>query len=305
MATLLALLSSGRKRGFTAGLLDEAVRGAAAVEGVEVVRAWLHGSAFRPCISCFACIRNDDHLCTLPDAMGGGGALWRQVTEANALLLVDPVHGWGISAGAHTFLERLYPGVWSGRFHGMPFASISCASNQGFQHHARDTFCKQAYQQGFVYVGGLAVHVAEYDQGRRDAHDLGRQLARAALTDADARRDWSDLDRNLAYEDSYWRMLEPYLANLTRQTMDYDQSYVACALAAGTFHRPEATALLRQAGDALRQALDHFHAGRRRQAVDALTRTSAFWTQATWKEFLEDEVIGVKPPDAYRPLPGH
>ena len=304
MANLLAILCSGRRKGFTAGLLDQAVHGAATVQGVDVVQAWLHASVFRPCISCFACIRNDDHACTLPDAMGGEGDLWRKIVQANALLLVDPVHGWGVSAGAHLLLERLYPGIWSGLFHGMPFASISCASNQGFQHHARDTFCKYSYQQGFLYVGGLAAHVAEYDQARRDAHDLGRRLAEAARTDAAGRQAWSDLQRNLAYEDTHWRMLEPYLANLTQQTMDLGQSYPARALSAGTFKRPEAVALLQQAADALRQALDHFHAGRRRDAIEAITRTSAFWTQATWKEFLEEEVIGAKQPDAYRPLPG-
>ena len=65
----------------------------------------------------------------------------------------------------------------------MPFASISCASNQGFQYRAMEDFCKISAAKSFRYVGGLPVHVAYFDEAKRAARSLGRKLAEAALVE--------------------------------------------------------------------------------------------------------------------------
>ena len=61
MATVLAVLCSGRKSGYTAGLLQAAAESAAKIDDVEVDLVRLHDYQFKPCTSCFACIRDEAH----------------------------------------------------------------------------------------------------------------------------------------------------------------------------------------------------------------------------------------------------
>ena len=85
MAKVLALLASGRTKGFTAGLLHSAMAGARSVDGVEVEFVHLHKYEIKPCASCFSCIRNEEHTCAQHDAMGRDGELMGKVKQA---------HGW-------------------------------------------------------------------------------------------------------------------------------------------------------------------------------------------------------------------
>lgn len=303
MATVLALLASARRNGYTASLLDEAVNAARQVEGVSLDVRNLHDYHFGPCTSCFACIRSDEHLCALKDDMGADGELWQAVTRAHGLILADPVHGWGLSAGAHLFFERLYPALFSGILSGMPFGSISCASNQGMQHLARNEICKWAFCKGFRYQGGLAVHLVHMDESMREAAALGRRVAEAALEDErDGRQPYSDEERFLAYANSHWVAYEPYIANLTRGTGRWEESILHQGLEAGVFARPDAREPAQQALEVLKQCLAARDEGKREESYKLLVRASALWTRATWKQFLEEEVIGAGQPDAYRPV---
>lgn len=300
MATVLAMLASGRSNGFTASVLDAAARGAQRVEGVHVQQVRLHSYQFGPCTSCFHCIRDEAHECILRDAMGADGELMAKVKRANAWILADPVHFWGPSAQCHLFIERCYPFVWSARLEGMPFASISCASNQGMQRLANQGLCKWAFTLGLRYVGGLPVHTAYIDQARREAEELGQRLGRAAVVDAQGRRRYPDQERYVDYLDAPWRPLEPYLDNLTRGTMAYERSLIAQGL--DTFGRQEAILLLEEAREQLEAALALYREGRQTDACRHLVKASALWTHATWKEFLEEDVVKADVPAAYRPI---
>jgi multimeric flavodoxin WrbA len=300
MATVLAVLASGRSNGFTASVLDAAVKGAQSVEGVHVQHVRLHSYQFGPCTSCFHCIRDEAHECILRDAMGADGELMATVKRANAWILADPVHFWGPSAQCHLFIERCYPFVWSGQLEGMPFASISCASNQGMQRLANQGLCKWAFTLGLRYVGGLPVHTAYIEQARREAEELGQRLGQAAVADAQGRRKYPDQERYVDYLDAPWRPLEPYLDNLTRGTMAYEGSLIAQGL--DTFGRQEAIALLEEARERLEDALALYKEGRHPDACRHLVRASALWTHATWKEFLEEDVVKADVPAAYRPI---
>ena len=300
MAYILALLASGRPHGFTASLLDAAAQGAERVPGVQIERVRLHGHKFGPCTSCFNCVRDKDHACTLPDDMGRTGDLMVKVMRANAILIADPVHMWGTSAQCHLFMERLYPFVWSGELEGIPFASISCASNQGMQHLANQTLCRWAFTLGMRYIGGLPVHTSYIKQARRDADALGRRLAEAALVDDGVRQKYPEPERYVDYLSAPWSPLEPYVDNLTGGSMAYGGSLVDQGLA--SFQRQEALSLLRQAQGPLEEALTCFHRGEYAEACHRLVTAGALWTHATWKEFLEEDVIGAAIPSAYRPL---
>jgi hypothetical protein len=197
-------------------------------------------------------------------------------------------------------IERCYPFIWSGELEGMPFASISCASNQGMQRLANRTLCKWAFTYGLRYVGGLPVHTVHLEQARQQATELGQKLARAALEDAQTRHKYPDLERYVDYLDLPWSVLEPYLDNLTDGTMQVDASLIAQGLEG--FQREAAIMLLKRANGHLRAALAHYEAGQRERACHELVRASALWTHATWQEFLQEDIIRSAVPDAYRPL---
>ena len=215
MAHILALLASGRSKGFTASLLQASITGAQRVEGVEVEWVHLHKFKFGPCTSCFQCIRNDPHECVLKDAMGGDGKLMEKIKSANGWILADPVHYWGPSAQCHLFIERCYPFLWSGELEGMPFASISCASNQGMQRLANAELCKWSFCKGFRYIGGLPVHTTYFERALQESENLGRKLAEAAKIDAEGRGKFPDRERYVDYLNKPWSVLEPYLDNIS------------------------------------------------------------------------------------------
>jgi multimeric flavodoxin WrbA len=303
MATVLAILCSARRNGYTAGVLAAAAEGAGSVGGVRVDLVRLHDFDFGPCRSCFACIRDEQHVCAQTDAFGRGGELFRRLSEANGLLVGDPVHNWGPSAACHLLIERCYPFLWSGRLNGLPFASISCASNQGMHRLANRWICKWAFGYGMLYIGGVPAHTAYLERAKREARALGERLGRAALEDeASGRRAMTDEERFLAYMDSPWPTLDPYLDNLTHGTMTWEGSMIKEALDAGTFTRPEARELLSEAGRLLVETLQARAKGDLVAANKLLVQCSAHWTNATWQQFLEEDVIGAKQPEAYRPL---
>ncbi|MGQ9630455.1 MAG: flavodoxin family protein [bacterium] len=304
LAEVLAILCSGRRKGFTATLLSHAAASAESVKGVGVERVHLQSYTFRPCNSCFNCIRSPDHTCTLDDDFGrrGKGELFEKIEGANGIILADPVHNWGPSATCRLLFERCYPFLWSGRLNGLPFASISCASNQGMQHLALREICKWAFGYGMLYIGGVDVHTAYFEEAIGRAKSLGEKVAEAALRDSTSgRAKFLDNETRFQYYDTQtpWNPLEPYLENLTRGTFRWEESVIARALSEGRFENPEAEELLRMAEPPLKEALNCFAAGDRRSAIKALVKASALWTQATWKEFLEGDVIRASVPPAY------
>jgi hypothetical protein len=165
---------------------------------------------------------------------------------------------------------------------------------------ANANLCKWAFTKGFRYVGGLAVHTVYFDRALGEAGELGRRLAEAAVADAGGRRSYPDPERYAAYLDRPWSPLEPYLDNLTNGTMEMEGSLIAEGLA--TFRHPEARELLERSRVHFEAALRLYREGRPEEACDPLVKAGALWTHATWKEFLEEEVIGTPAPGAYRPI---
>jgi len=305
MAGVLAVLTSGRRAGFTARLLHRAIAGAGAVDGATVDLVHAHDFSFGPCVSCFACVRRPEGACVLDDDMGrgGAGALYRAIAGANALLIADPVHNWSPTATARLLIERCYPFLWTGALKGLPAATISCASNQGMQRLARQELCKWLFGLRTRYVGGVAAHLATFERALAQAGELGAALARAALEDERERRAWDDAECFEHYvRHAPWDPLECYLENLTDGTLDAEASLMVTAR--GAFSNARARELLEEAQTGLVRTLDLYRAGDRVAAARVLAEASAYWTNATWLEFLAGEVIGTQQPQAYRPLPG-
>jgi|YNPNPStandDraft_1061719.scaffolds.fasta_scaffold17705_2 multimeric flavodoxin WrbA len=305
MARILGVVGNARKDGYTVQVLQEALAGAHTLAGVETELVHLLDYHFGPCRSCYECIRMAEHRCVLQDDLGerGQGRLWRKMEVANGLILATPVHFWSADALIHLFIERLYPFIWTGELRGMPVLTLSVASNQGFQLVANAMLCEWAFTLGMHYVGGLPVHAAYLAEALREARYLGTRLGEAALKDEQqGRKAPSDEELWLEYVDKPWSVLSNYIGNLTRGTGDPALSIIRQALAQGTFVNPEAAVLLEQADKEWARFAQHHSLGERREAIRALVKASALWTHATWKEFLEEQLIKAPPPKAYRPL---
>jgi len=308
MAKILAILCSGRKNGYTATLLAEAINGAKEVsEQVEVELLYLHDYSFSPCTSCFHCIRNPEHKCILDDDFGrnGEGEIYQKIDKANGWIIADPVHMWGPTAMCHLFIERCYPFVWSGKLEGMPIVSMSCATNQGMQRLACAEICKWAFAIGLRYIDGLAVHASYFQESLKEARYLGRKLTEAALSDEkDGRKKFAnDEEKYLYYMDKAWNGFEPYMDNLSLGSFGWQSSMIEAALKRGVFKQGDAIDLLEKSSTEFKEAVRYYNLKDYENAIKYLVRASSFWTHATWKEFLEEQAIKASPPKVYRPIP--
>jgi len=305
MANLMVVQCSGRKKGYTANLMTAAVESIRGMDNLEVEIFHLHDYKVGPCTSCFSCIRNVGSGCILNDDWGkkGKGVLYRAFKRANGLLMADPVHSWGISAAAHAFMERIYPTFWEGTPYGLPFASISCASNQGFQYRATQDFCKLSSGYGFRYIGGLPVHVVYYNEAREKARDLAVKLAEAAIEDeTNGRRKLTDEEIFRMYSATIWDLVHGYLENLTNYTFSYDDSIPVQALKKGLVTNPEALPLIEKVSDHLKAALEQYHADNREAAAQEIAQAAKYWTNGTYKQCCEGLTVDADIPETYRPL---
>lgn len=305
MANVLGIMGNARKDGYTVQVLREALTGACSVSGVKTELVYLLDYSFGPCHSCYECIRMAEHRCILKDDLGerGQGKLWRKIEAANGLILATPVHFWSADALIHLFIERLYPFIWTGELRGIPVLTISVASNQGFQLIANAMLCEWAFTLGARYIGGLPVHAAYLTEALREAKYLGSKLGSAALQDeCQGRQAPSDEELWLEYMDKPWSVLQHYVENLTQGTGKPSLSLIKHALSQGSFKNLHALALLEKADEEFQRFARHQSLGEKREAIRSLVKASALWTHATWKEFLEDQLIKAPPPQAYRPL---
>jgi len=305
MAYLMVTLGSGRKNGFTSSIMKAVVENLHKVNGLIVEEFHLHNFTFGPCTSCFECIRNIGTGCILNDDWGrkSEGILYKAFKRANGFFMVDSVHQCGTSAMGKLFMERIYPVFWEGITYGLPFASVSCASNQGFQTRANVEYCKISAGHGFQYIGGLPVHTAYIKEAIPKAIDLGFRLAKAALKDAQyGRKKLTDKDIFLMYMGKPWDIVDGYLDNITNSTFAYESSVPVRALNEGTFTNKEALKLLKKACVHLKRVLNYYNKNDRRAAAIELAILSKYWTNATFKQFLEKDVIKAAIPQSYRSI---
>lgn len=288
---MLCVLASARSEGYTAALLDSVIEGIRSVEGVEVDLVNIFDYLpMSPCMSCWNCARNDEHRCTLDDSMGrmGEGGLVRKVLDANALFIAQPVYFTSPPASVQLFFERFYPFMWSGELNGLPFASLSQAANNGGTRMADREMSKWAFTRGFRYIGGLPVHMVQYEDARIRARYLGVQLAEAAIEDEEGRRSVTAIDRYLGSDGNPWSPLDVYIDDLTNGTYSYRGSLIEYALSHGTVKKAEAVDLLEKAAEELKLVLYHYRLGERVKATEHMVKMRTFWSPATLAEFLDE-----------------
>ena len=261
MTHVFCVLVSPRPNGYTAALLDNVIKGIHSVGDVEYEAVQLYKYLpISPCTSCWNCLRNEEHRCTLNDSMGknGKGELFQRILNTNALFIAQPVYFWGVPAATHLFLERFYPFIFSNELNGMPFSSLSQAGNQGMARLANTRMTRWAFNLKLRYMGGLPVHMVYFDEAKIRARYLGEKMAEAAKVDVEGREKISDLDNFLGAQNNPWVVLEPYIENLTNGTYAYEDSLIEYSLSHGTVKKDEAVELLRKAGEELKLTLQSY-----------------------------------------------
>lgn len=183
LANVLCVQASPRKKGYTAKLLDAAIKGIKSINDIEYDLIHLQDYyPIHPCTSCWNCVKNKNS-CILNDSMGknGNGELFQKLCKANALFISHPVYYGRPPAGLHLFFERFYPFMWSGLLNGMPFASISQAANNGGARTAQIDITRWAITFNLRVIGGLPVHMISIDEAIVHAEELGKNIARGSI----------------------------------------------------------------------------------------------------------------------------
>ena len=288
MVKVLCVQASPRKNGYTAKLLDAAIRGIKSVDMVEP--DLVHLSDYRPispCTSCWSCVKKKNS-CILDDSMGkiGQGELFQKLRDANAIFIAHPVYYGRPPAGLHLFFERFYPFMWSGSLNGMPFASISQAANNGGARTAQIDITRWAATFNLRIIGGLPVHMVTYEEAIINAETLGKKLAMEALKDSVKRRKVTPVERYLASYDGQWSRLESSLMDLTNGTLQYKNSLIAYALRHNSMKKEETLEPLRKAGEELKQSLEDYRNQDHKGAAEHMVKMSSYWSPATLEEFL-------------------
>jgi len=105
MSRIVAIYGSPRRRGNTATLLNEAVRGATEA-GAEVERIFLRDLKIAPCLEIYKCMQDGE--CAIQDDFQ---AVRDQILGAQGLMLASPIFFYSVSAHTKTFMDR-FQSLW-------------------------------------------------------------------------------------------------------------------------------------------------------------------------------------------------
>lgn len=101
---ILVLFSSPRKKGNSATLANEIIRGAES-QGAKVGTLRLHGMDISPCQACYACQKKDSKGCAIDDEMQ---TIYPKLVEYNTWVIASPVYWFTMSAQAKLFMDRCF-----------------------------------------------------------------------------------------------------------------------------------------------------------------------------------------------------
>jgi multimeric flavodoxin WrbA len=100
---IMVLLGSPRKKGNSAKLAEQVVKGAKE-QGAKVETFYLNGLNIKPCQACGKCTKTKAG-CAVQDDMQ---TLYPKIQEAHTIVIASPIYWFNISAQTKTFIDRLY-----------------------------------------------------------------------------------------------------------------------------------------------------------------------------------------------------
>lgn len=101
---ILVLLGSPRKKGNSALLTGQIIKGAEAA-GAEVESIYLHGMQIAPCQSCYKCQKSKSEGCAIDDDMQ---AIYPKLKSADTWVIASPVFWFTMCAQTKLFMDRCF-----------------------------------------------------------------------------------------------------------------------------------------------------------------------------------------------------
>ena len=186
---IMVVVGSPRKKGNSAALAAEVVKGARA-EGAKVEIFFLHQLDIKPCTACDSCRRKLRSDCVIDDDMKR--RLYPALKAADAIVIASPIYWFTVSAQTKLFMDRWYAlggdegySALKGKKFGVvlsyadadPFSSGAVNALRTFQDAFRYL---DAELVGSVYGSAWkAGEIRANETVMQAAGELGRDLARA------------------------------------------------------------------------------------------------------------------------------
>jgi multimeric flavodoxin WrbA len=182
---IIVLLGSPRKKGNSAILAQEIVKGAEAA-GAVVETLFIHQMDIRPCQSCYACQKKDSKGCAIEDDMQ---TVYPKLAGADAWVIASPVYWFNMSAQTKLWLDRCFALGAYGQDAFNKKIAIAMAYGDADPLVSGCVNAIRTFQDCFRYVGakivgmvyGSALNAGEIQDNRallESAEKLGRKLAR-------------------------------------------------------------------------------------------------------------------------------
>ena len=147
---ILVLFSSPRKKGNSAALAKQIIKGAES-EGANVETVFLNALNISPCQGCYTCRKKDSKGCAIDDDMQ---SIYPKLVEYDTWVIASPVYWFTMSAQAKLFMDRCFALL---AYANNPFAGKQIAIAMSYGD--TDPFnsgcvnALRAFQDSFNYVG--------------------------------------------------------------------------------------------------------------------------------------------------------
>jgi multimeric flavodoxin WrbA len=170
---ILAISCSPRKKGNTATLLAEALKGAQQ-EGAEVELYSVSGKTIKPCDGCRTC--NESGKCHIQDDMQ---ELYSKLLEADGIIFGTPVYFYNMASQAKAIIDRTivtsHPDMSLANKVG---GIVAVAGSFGLASAVKDLYFYiiSRHMLPANYVAAYAGDVRTLEKGMKAAFDLGRQM---------------------------------------------------------------------------------------------------------------------------------
>jgi len=181
---VLVLLGSPRKKGNSAILAEEIVKGAES-QGANVETLYIHGMDIKPCQSCYACQKKDSKGCAIDDDMQ---IIYPKLIEADSWVIASPVYWFNMSAQTKLWMDRCFAllAYGSNAFRKNIVIAMSYGDTDPVTSGCINAL--RTFQDAFRYVGakivgtvyGTAMEAGDISQNTallKNAEELGKKLA--------------------------------------------------------------------------------------------------------------------------------
>ena len=186
---ILVLLGSPRRKGNSAALAKQIIRGAESA-GARVEAVYLNGLTIKPCQGCYACKKKGSSGCAVDDDMQ---SIYPKLIESDAWVIASPVYWFSMSAQTKIFMDRCFA-LFNSDQEKSPIykkrIAIAMSYGDSDPFNSGCVNALRSFQDAYTYAGakivGMVYGSAE-DPGEitsntelmKQAEELGRKLAEA------------------------------------------------------------------------------------------------------------------------------